>query len=143
MRSTNASRRNFLLLLAASLVGVCLLIYTTLSDPSSFDPSSPPQERELTLRNVKVQGIGSRVLIPVDKFVVVPGEKVSIAFTGKDAVNAPVSGSVDGVVTTVIPGLGFWVRFPSLDLVNGAYPPAPVPPNVDEMTVSVGLSKAS
>jgi hypothetical protein len=125
------------------VTGLCLFVFTALSDPSSFDKSTPPQVRTLTLRNVKIQGIGSRVLVPSDRFVVVSGERVSISFSGKDAVGASASGSVEGVVTTVIPGLGFWVRFPSLDLVNGAYPPSPVPPTVDEMSVSVELSRTS
>lgn len=132
------SRRNLTALVVAALAGLSILVLVAVSDSASFDKSAPAQPREVTLTNTQIQGIGSRVLIPLGNVVVVSGERVLISFSGRDAAGNPSSGSVEGLVTTVVPGLGFWVRFPSLDLIKGAYPPSPVPPTVDSMTVTVG-----
>lgn len=140
--SGNVSRVKALAaLLVSAAVALLALMLVLSSDTDSFEKSASPGTREVVLRDVKIQGIGTRVLIPSDDIVVRKGERVllyyeSSSYAPGDTSQDP-SGSVQGVVSTVLPGLGFWVRFPQLDVVKGAYPPAPVPPSVALLRVTV------
>jgi hypothetical protein len=109
----------------ATITGLVLLVSVAVTDVSVFDKPEPAAQRGVILRDLSIQGIGSRVLIPANELVIRPGEKVLISYSGQNLDNTVSEGSISGLVSTVIPGLGFWVRFPQFDVVNGAYPPSP------------------
>lgn len=128
-------------LCVAAAVALLSLMFVLSSDPDSFEKSASPGAREVVLRDTKIQGIGTRILIPSDDVVVRKGERVLLYYESSNYAPGDTGtdrrGSVEGVVSTVLPGFGFWVRFPQLDVVKGAYPPAPVPPSVAFLRVTV------
>lgn len=120
-----------------AVISLALLVFIAVTDVSVFDKAEPAAQRSTVLRDLSVQGIGSRVLIPTNELVVRSGEKVLISYSGYNLDNSVSEGSISGLVSTVVPGLGFWVRFPQFDVVNGAYPPSPIPTKVSVLSVEV------
>jgi hypothetical protein len=136
-RDSAIKASRMLTLSLATITGLVLLVSVAVTDVSVFDKPEPAAQRSVILRDLSIQGIGSRVLIPANELVIRPGEKVLISYSGQNLDNTVSEGSISGLVSTVIPGLGFWVRFPQFDVVNGAYPPSPVPAKVSVLTVEV------
>ena len=136
-RDSAIKASRMLTLSLATITGLVLLVSVAVTDVSVFDKPEPAAQRSVILRDLSIQGIGSRVLIPANELVIRPGEKVLISYSGYNLDNSVSEGSISGLVSTVVPGLGFWVRFPQFDVVNGAYPPSPVPAKVSVLTVEV------
>lgn len=99
--------------------------------PLVLEPSPAGSSANAQMRDPLVLGIGARILIPVVSSSFVAGQRVAIVALRDDQLLKS-----QGFVSTIVPGRGVWVWFPSLNVASGSYPPSPIPSNPEILFLS-------
>ena len=120
-------------LLAASwllLFGISIASAAS-AQPLVSGPLSQGSTANVQMKDPLVFGIGARILVPVASSSFVSGQRVAIVASRDGQLLKS-----QGFVSTVVPGRGVWVWFPSLNVSNGSYPPSPIPSDPEILFLS-------
>jgi len=101
------------------------------AQPLVKEPLAQGSTANAQMKDPLVFGIGARILVPVVSSSFVVGQRVAIV-----ALRDGQLLKSQGFVSTVVPGRGVWVWFPSLNVSNGSYPPSPIPSDPEILFLS-------